>query len=44
MTVAANEPGPEDPLSVTGAAPPIRPLMTPQKYPDVGTSPLRVTV
>ena len=44
VTVAANEPGPEEPLSETGAAPPIRPLMTPQKYADVGTSPLRITV
>lgn len=44
VTVAANEPGPDVPESETGAAPPIRPLMTPSKYADVGTSPLRITV
>lgn len=44
VTVAANEPGPTVPESETGATPPIRPLMTPHKYADVGTSPLRITV
>lgn len=44
VTVAANEPGPEQSESETGAAPAIRPLMTPPKYADVGTSPLRITV
>ena len=44
VTVAANEPGPAEPESETGAAPAIRPLMTPRRYADVGTSPLRITV
>jgi hypothetical protein len=44
VTVAANEPGPDTSDSDTGAAPAIRPLMTPPKYADVGTSPLRITV
>lgn len=44
VTVAANEPGPAQPESETGAAPAIQPLMTPPKYADVGTSPLRITV
>lgn len=44
VTVAANESGPEAPDPRSGAAPAIRPLMTPQRYADVATSPLRITV
>lgn len=44
VTVAANAPGPEEPATENGAAPAIRPLMTPPRYADVGTSPLRITV
>lgn len=44
VTVAANAPGPDQPESENGAAPAIRPLMTPPQYADVSTSPLRITV
>lgn len=44
VTVAANELGPVDSDSESGAAPAIQPLMTPPRYADVGTSPLRITV
>jgi hypothetical protein len=44
VTVAANAPGSSEPDPETGAPPPIRPLITPHKYADVSTSPLRITV
>jgi hypothetical protein len=44
VTVAANAVGPDEPVPESGGPPPIRPLITPPKYADVSTSPLRITV
>lgn len=44
VTVAANAVGSDEPVPESGGPPPIRPLITPPKYADVSTSPLRITV
>ena len=44
VTVAANATGSAEPPPDTDGPPPIRPLITPRKYADVSTSPLRITV